>query len=109
MGSLLVRGAAAVLPAFNSAGVSGRAASQASFGLLLAFFRAAIASLRRFSSGSFGQFGAALASLAAGGGRSSFGGTTSGERSRYSMPGFSMHLATRADIRLSMSFSSKVM
>ena len=54
-----------------------------------------MASLRRLSSGSFGQFGAFAASALAGGGRSSLGGTTSGDRSRYSMPFFSMLL--RAD------------
>src|SRR6185369_6795808 len=87
-----------VLAAFNSAGVSGRAASQGFRNLVPDFFLAAAASLRRFSSGSFGQFGGAASAADAGGGRSSFGGTTSGERSRYSMPGVSMLLAPRPDI-----------
>ena len=41
-------------------------------GSLFSFLRAAMAALRRFTSGSFGQFGAALASAEAGGGRSIF-------------------------------------
>ena len=49
----------------------------------LAFLRAAIAALRRASSGSFGQFGAFVsADVPAGGGKSILGGTTSGDRSR---------------------------
>src|SRR6185312_13302885 len=94
-GSLLVFSTAAVLWAFNSAGDSGWAFFRYSAALLPVdvFFRWAIASLRRFSSGSFGQFGAFLASALAGGGRSRFGGTTSGDRSRYSMPFLSMPLA----------------
>src|SRR6185295_5119063 len=74
----------AVLPTASSLGVRTRLASR---GSLLSFARAALASLRRFTSGSFGQFGTgASAAAAAGGGRSVRGGITSGERSRYSIP-----------------------
>src|SRR3954463_13688958 len=68
----------AVLPTASSLGVSRRLASR---GSLLSFFRAAMASLRFRTSGSFGQFGTgASAAVAAGGGRSLLGGITSGER-----------------------------
>src|SRR5882757_8855758 len=69
---------AAVLPTASSLGVRMRLASR---GSLLSFLRASLASLRRFTSGSFGQFGAgASAAAAGGGGRSLLGGITSGER-----------------------------
>ena len=105
-GSLLVRARAAVLPALSSPGVRMRADCA---GSLLSFLRAATAALRRCSSGSFGQFGAFAAAAAAGGGRSSLGGTTSGERSRYSMPRFSMLVPPRPGMMPSMIFSSKVL
>src|SRR5207248_8760934 len=80
-GSLLVRAGAAVLTPLSSPGVRIRLASMGSG---LAFLRAAIAALRRASSGSFGQFGAFVSAdvPAAGGGKSILGGTTSGDRSR---------------------------
>src|SRR5882757_730767 len=81
----------------------------ASRGSLFSFLRAAIAALRRASSGSFGQFGAFTSFEApAGGGRSSLGGTTSGDRSRYSMPRLSMLVPPIPAMMPSMSFSSKV-
>src|SRR6202163_5085156 len=80
----------------------------ASTGSLLSFLRAAIAALRRASSGSFGQFGAFTSFEAeAGGGRSSLGGTTSGDRSRYSMPRFSILVPPIPAMMPSMIFSSK--
>src|SRR5690349_18811381 len=80
-GSWVPRDAVFVLPLSSSLGESGWAACHGSctLVLVLAFFRAAAASLRRRSSGSFGQFGAAAACSEAGGGRSSLRGTTSGE------------------------------
>src|ERR1700692_973336 len=62
----------------SSLGIRTRLASR---GSLVSFLRAAIAALRRASSGSFGQFGAFTSfEAAAGGGRSRLGGTTTGRR-----------------------------
>src|SRR5258705_4893322 len=91
----------------SSLGIKTRLASR---GSLFSFLRAAIAALRRASSGSFGQFGAFTSlEAAAGGGRSSWGGTTSGERSRYSMPRLSMLVPPIPAMMPSMIFSSKVL
>src|SRR5258707_272129 len=91
----------------SSLGIRTRLASR---GSLVSFLRAAIAALRRASSGSFGQFGAFTSfEAAAGGGRSSLGGTTSGDRSRYSMPRLSMLVPPMPAMIPSMTFSSKVL
>src|SRR5258705_2924829 len=91
----------------SSLGIKTRLASR---GSLFSFLRAAIAALRRASSGSFGQFGAFTSfEAAAGGGRSSLGGTTSGDRSRYSMPRLSMLVPPIPAMMPSMIFSSKVL
>src|SRR3569833_3754449 len=64
----------------SSLGIRGRLASSHSTpGLLLA----SMASLRAWTSGSFGQFAAVGVFPEAGGGRSILEGITSGERSRY--------------------------
>src|SRR5882724_5503289 len=74
----------------------------------LSFFLAD--ALRRPSSGSFGQFGAftSAAGALSGGGKSSLGGTTSGDRSRYWIFPSSMLLAPRMVVlMLSMILSEK--
>src|SRR5262245_29948115 len=79
---------AAVRPRSSSVRDSGRAsASAASPAVLFGCFFLAASTLRLLTSGSFGQAGLlATVPVLCGGGRLRLGGTTSGARSRYSMP-----------------------